>query len=244
MRVFRTRSHSLIRMLWPAVMLLMLLAGCIRPVENDQTPTPDGDTVISNPSNGGTSGTTSTPLGTTPSPTRDPAEVSNAERAFLRNYVSITLQRGMISETFTILNVYTTPTQEEIFTFSFQNPSRLPCIGAAIVQIPPDGSLGTATGDVRCATEPGTDALAASLLLVSYSGTGAAYITTFGQVFDTTATLGGGTIIFPSGQQAIIQASNVQDNHFLNVQINTFETAQTVTFVDETGNDLAVVSLQ
>ena len=76
--------------------------------QTTSTQTPDGNTVISNPVNG-TTGVTTT-AAATPMPTRDLASLSNPERAFLRNYVSITLQQGVMTDTFEILDVYSTPT--------------------------------------------------------------------------------------------------------------------------------------
>lgn len=231
MRRAVARLHSPLRITWLAIVLISLLVGCIRPVEQDQTATPSGNMTINNP---GTAGTPSITGGTTvpatPTATRDVGDLTPLQQRTMSIAIANQLAEPVQEGTFAVYGVYSTSSGDEIYGMSFLNPSSLPCVAVLLMRPNLQGGLDYLIGDKRCATELSTDSVVASVLLVS--GT-SSYIATFGEVF-TTDTVSEILISFPDGATNIVQANEIAQNRFLHVRPNSFVEANLVSFFDAT----------
>lgn len=238
MRRAFAHMHSPVRIVWLGVALLGLLVGCIRPVEPEQTGTPDGNLTISNP--GSTAVTVnSTPLvpTTTPGPPRNLDELTTLQVRTMSIAVANLLNEPVQEGTFDVYGVFSTRSGDEIYGASFRNPSSLPCVAVLLMRPNLEGGLDYIVGDKLCATELGANSVVASILLIS--GTDA-YIATLGEIFleETVTEI---LIVFPDGSSRIVQADAISENRFLHVRPDIFTPAELVGFFDASSVQLLEV---
>jgi hypothetical protein len=225
-----TRQGSPIQIVWLGVVLLGLLVGCVRPIEEEQTATPPGDLAVSNPGVATSTVPTVAISTPTPRPPRDLAELTPLQERSLSIFIANNLGEAVQEGTFSVYGVYSTRTDDEIYGMTFLNPSSLPCVAALLVQPNPEGGLNYLVGDKQCATELGADAVVTSILLVSGNES---YIATFGQVLRDVV-VNEILIAFPDGATSIVGVSDISQNRFLHVRPTSFVEAEQVSFFDNT----------
>jgi hypothetical protein len=188
------------------VVLAWFLAGCIRPVEVTPTETPGG--AIGNPL--GTPSISFTPAPSLTSVT--PADVI-AIQAFIQNIIGRPVATGTLAASRVIQLV-----NESVVSFSFNNPSGLPCIGAVMASRDSFGTLNIFNGEARCATELGATAIAGSWLFVSAT-TGDILIVTVAQVIGAAEPPLLGMVTYEDGNQLQV---TLEENWLVNIRVGVY----------------------
>ncbi len=228
------------RIVFGCILLVGLLTGCIRP---DATPTETSPESVFTPPPG-TSDQTIVPtvssvdgtpdaVATPPGPGADgvSTDFTEADLIIIQGYMQNTVGRPITSGTLAVWNILPFRAVEIVIGISYTNPSGLSCVGAVMASRDASGNLNVFTGDARCATEPGAQAVAGSWLLVSLS-TGDVLTATAAQVFNpSTSVL---VAIVTYGDGAAVQ-TDVESNRVLTLRTD-FLTATKVQFINQIGN--------
>ncbi len=238
----KQRISSLAR--WGSLVLVLLLAaGCIRPVdETSATPTTTVSNVTVNNGSGGPVSNVTPSIPTTPTipvaPVDGSITLSSADLLAIENYITNQSGQALQLETLTVWWQQTSINPEEILAFSFRNPSGLACVGVAMgSRDPATGLLNVFTGGAACATELGATALVSSWLLVAQIQP-ITIVATIGELLNADGTVTGATVIFPDGLQIPILSSSITSDRFLHILSPSFVTASEVVFFGQDGTEI------
>ncbi len=216
------------KLLWISV-LLTILVGCIRPIEETPTPTsgPPGVTTTSPQPTNSTS-PRSTPL--------TPGEISEADYPVIEDYLR---RVGKIVTPGTLNHWREVPVGGElVIGIDFLNPSGLPCTGAVMARREFSGALNVYNGEAQCATEPSAAAVGGNWLVIAWESQ-QPYTLTAAQIFSPSAPVSEALIVF---QDNSALRATVVEGHTLYVRPDS-TLARQVQFLDQSGNSIYTATI-
>lgn len=236
----KTKQHLSAFIRWGCLVLVLLLAaGCIRPVEETPvSPTTDSTNVTIN--NPGQTPAITPAVPVTPTVTiasTNSINLSAADLVAIETYVSVQSGQALQPNTLEVWWQQAAINPEEIVAFSFRNPSGLRCVGVAMGPRDASGVLTVLTGGASCATELGSTALAASWLLVAQQEP-ISIVATIGELLNAGGAVDSATVIFPDGVPAPISAVSISNDRFLHIRTGIFTTASEIVFFGQDGTEI------
>lgn len=217
------------KLLWGSL-LLVLLAGCIRPLP-DPTPTPDGSIPINiDIPTVDLSGPTPTPaiVANTPVPTTDgtlPSTIFQADLPVMQSFLETNFAKSISPGTFSVWKALQVGS-DLVVGIAYKNPSGLSCLGVVMANRQVSGVLNPFNGEASCATDPNQKVVAGSWFLLTW-GTNQPLSATVGEVFSPSQAVTSASVTYPDG--AVLPTSDMVNNRFIYVRSGNL-TASSVQF--------------
>lgn len=219
------------KLVWGSL-LLVVLAGCIRPLP-EPTPTPDGFIPIDT---GGIptvdlSAPSPTPqvVINTPPPTTDssnlPSAIFQADLPIMQAYLETAFAKSISPGTFSVWKALQVGS-DLVVGIAYKNPSGLPCIGVVMANRQVSGVLNPFNGEASCATDPNQKAVVGSWFLLTW-GTNQPLTATVGEVFNLSQAVQSASISYPDG--GTLSTTDIVNNRFIYVRSGSL-TASSVQF--------------
>lgn len=205
------------KLLWIGV-LLLLLVGCIRPIEETPTPTPGGPGITTQPTNTTAPLRTPPPVGTL---------IDQQDYPIIEDYL-LRVGKSVSPNTLEHWHAFTVGS-EIVVGVDFLNPSGLPCTGAVISRRELTGALNVYNGEATCASEPSAAAIAGNWFVIAWE-TGNPLTITAAQIFSAPVTEV--VINYEDGQA--LRTSEIIEGHVLYVRNNSVLATQ-VQFINQSG---------